>query len=188
VRGGWALGLVSGLLLGCGGGVIWDDDPSQLRFRNEGVGYSIGHPGGDDRSEWRKVEIDGADLAFRRADGAALSLSSDCRKTSAPIGVLARHLIIGTERDDLLAASPVELLGDQGFSQTFDTREGGVTLRIKAVTLASGRCVFDFVAVGRDAGSFDQLERVFDDWWTSFERSPTAGQAEEASVARIGTP
>jgi len=166
---------------------VWVDDPSAPAFRHRGVGYSIGHPGQDERDAWRQVDIDGADLAFRRNDGAALSLSSDCRETSAPVGVLARHLIIGTSREELIAAGPVELSGDQGFSQTFDTREGEVDVRIKAVTLASGRCVFDFVAVVPEVESFDEVETVFDRWWTSFERLPAASESGK-SLARTVEP
>jgi hypothetical protein len=148
------------------------------------MGYTIAHPGGTHHADWKQIKVDGTDLAFRDPSGAALSLSSDCRRTDAPIGVLARQLIIGTSRDELLAASPVELAGDPGFSQTFDTIEDEVRVRIKAVTLLNGGCVFDFVAAVRDLATFDRVETVFDRWWKSFVRSP-GDAASEVGLAQV---
>jgi hypothetical protein len=148
------------------------------RYRNTEVGYVIDAPRfeteGDER--WRPVSIDRTDLAWRTEDGRSMSLASTCKPTRARPALLARRLLIGVPRDDLIAAHPVALRGDAGWAQVVETGEEGQAIRIKTVTVVSAGCVFDWVLVAEAGPRFDESLPAFDAWWTSFERLRPPGE------------
>ena len=67
--------------------------------------------------DWRSVDLEEADLAYDRAGGAMISLSSSCPRSRATPAALARHVTIGTERGELHAAGPFEVAGAEGWSR-----------------------------------------------------------------------
>lgn len=140
------------------------------RFHHDDPIYSIEAPRFSGDVEWRRVSVDGTDLAWRTGDGRSMSLSSSCRPTRARPALLARRLLIGVPRDDLVAAHPVALLGDPGWAQVVETGEGAEAIRIKTVTVVSVGCVFDWVLVASAGPRFDESLEAFDAWWASFER------------------
>jgi hypothetical protein len=179
--------LLAACLMGCAGDLVAVDDGPSAMLESRKHGYRIANlaaaadPSGSAPS---RIDLEGADLAYRDAEGSIYSLGTRCRKTQAPVGVLARHLTIGTSRDALLAAGPVELRGDPGWSQTFDSREGELLLRIKAITLTGGRCVYDWLLVSLGPEAFERAEPRFDDWWRSFERERSDAEASESAPAK----
>jgi hypothetical protein len=152
-----------------------------FRISNLAVQGEVGDPAPE------RIDLEGADLAYRDAAGSVFSLGTRCRNTRAPIAILARHLTIGTPREAILAAGPVELKGDPGWVQTFDSHEASVSLRIKAVTLAGGRCVYDWMLVSPGAEPFARAEPLFDGWWQSFERDRSSDEGA-ADTLRTGDP
>jgi hypothetical protein len=142
-------------------------------FRHRTIGYTISIPDWGDLPPWRRIEVEGADLVFSdpsNGDRSSMSLLSECRPSEAHPGALARHLTIGVSDRQLESAGPVALAGDPGWSQTFVTRLDGVAVHVKAVTVVSPRCTFDWVLVM--PGPFGGMELVFDRWWASFEFDP----------------
>jgi len=144
--------------------------PSGGRWVHPKLGYSIDAPQVSPE-EWSASHVEGADLAFRKFDGSSLTLMSDCTRGPAKPFVLARQLMIGIKQRELIQSHPIALLGDPGWRLAFRTIEAGREVTVRAVTLASGNCTFDWlwVALNRpdEAAWFDQ-------WWASFERGPRA--------------
>ena len=136
-------------------------------YRDTQRGYSIAVPG----DGWSRTTVEGAALAFRGPDGAAMSMMSDCDGPLAAPAVLARHLQIGLRERRLRQAGPMLLEGQPGWTQTFDARYAGVVVRVKTITLVTTSCVLDWVLVA--SGAFEAVERSFDAWWSSYR----AGEA-----------
>jgi len=152
----------------------------QARLTHRELGYSIARPDWAESSDWKSIEVEGADLAYGDASGQIISLSSNCPRTRATPAALARHVTIGTKRTALLAAGPFAVAGAEGWSQSFDTVEDGVALRVKAVTVVAGGCVYDWLLVVGDTDAFDSLEPVFDAWIETFLPPPAASLDETA--------
>ena len=140
------------------------------RFHNDDPEYAIDAPRFSAEALWKRISLEGTDLAWRTADGRSMSLSSSCKQTRARPALLARRLLIGVPRDDLLSAHPVALRGDPGWAQIVETGKGTEAVRIKTVTVVSAGCVFDWVLVAGAGARFDESLDAFDDWWSSFER------------------
>ena len=138
-------------------------------YENRKRGYEIGRPDVPPGS-WKRITLRGADLAFQRSavDGPAVSMAllSECGRPQADAGTLARQLLIGLDERFRVASGPVEVAGRPAWSQTFETREGGQRIRVKSVTLTSGRCTFDWVLVA--PGDFGEAEQEFDRWWPTW--------------------
>ena len=94
------------------------------RYLHRKLDYSIEAPdfGADD--SWRAIGLDGADLAWYSDDGRSMSLASSCKKTRADPYMLARRLLTGVPRDDVLSAHPIAHRGDPGWAQTVVTGPG----------------------------------------------------------------
>ena len=153
-------------------------EAGEERWTHRQLGFSIAPPPWAAEAGWRRVDIESAALGFRDGQGSSVSLAATCTKTRASVASLARHVTIGTPRSALLAAGPYEVAGEPGWTQSFDTAEGGLALRVKAVTLTSGGCVLDWLLVARDAALFAALEPGFDAWVASFR--PAAAAPEPA--------
>ena len=142
-------------------------------FRHRTIGYTIALPDWGDLPPWRQSKVEGTDLVFSDPSNggrSSMSLMSECRPSQAHPGALARHLTIGISDRQLEAAGPVALAGDPGWSQTFVTWQDGIPVYVKAVTVVSLRCTFDWVLVMPEP--LGGMELVFDRWWASFEFDP----------------
>jgi hypothetical protein len=174
----WAM-WVALLGVGCASDFVRRQGPDGPLLEHKELGYLIAEAPPDLPPplslRWKRTKVPEADLAYRNDEGSVLSLSSRCRESRASVSILSRQLTIGTSRDRMLTAGPLEHDGDDGWSQTFDTEEGGVTLRIKAVTLLSGVCVYDWLLVAPGEQPFERAEPGFDAWMESFV-SPRAAQ------------
>jgi hypothetical protein len=131
-------------------------------WRSRRDGFRIGAPG----AGWERFELAGATLAFRDQRVGSMSLQSRCRRPVADPAVMARHLVIGIPERTLRQAGPASVAGRPAWTQTFDARIDGRTVRTKTMTLVAGRCAYDFVLVAGDA--FEPGERVFDAWIAGF--------------------
>jgi len=128
---------------------------------------------------WRRISLEGADLAYRAPDRSAISLSSNCRKTRATAEQLSRHLSFGTSRDGVLYRGAIAHAGDPGWVEVLDSHSDAGVLRIKSVTVVSGGCVFDWLLVASGPEAFERALPDFDRWWASFSsRSETVGAAQ----------
>jgi len=159
--------------VGCAGPIVETTDG----FRHRKHEYRIAAPDGPGPA-WQRVDLEGADLAFRRPGPGTISMQSRCGRPVAMPQLMARHLLIGVPERELVAAGPVQVDGLSGWGQTFDTVSRGVKVRLKTVTLVVRGCTFDWVLAA--AGSFDSAEAAFDAWWGSTRLDPSyhAGASE----------
>ena len=167
--------LALGLAAGCASGsiVLTEDGYRNTRHR-----YTIGAPRGPGPA-WEQIEIEGAWIAFRRPGPQTLSLQSRCGRPVAHPAVMARNLVVGIRGRELRQAGPGVVAGRGGWSQTFDTRADGVTVRVKTVTVVIAGCTYDWTLAA--VGEFAAAERSFDAWWGSFQLDPEAGGGERPS-------
>lgn len=138
-------------------------------FRHGRHDYSVEAPGGPGPA-WQRVKVEGAVLAYRRRGPDTMSLQSRCGKPVAAPQLMARHLVIRLPDRSLVAAGPIAVDGRNAWTQTFDTVQTGVSVRVKTVTLVALDCTFDFVLAS--TGSFEPAEQSFDAWWESFRLGP----------------
>jgi hypothetical protein len=149
------LGLL--LILGCAGDLVAVDGG----FRHRRHGYTLSEPEGSD-PPWKRVEIKGAAIAFRRRGPQTISVQSSCRRSVTDPAILSRHLVIGIEGQQLQQAGPTVVDGRNAWTQTFDTPRG---VRIKTVTVVAGECVIDWILAAQRGPGFEDAERAFDAWW-----------------------
>ena len=147
------------LLLGCAGELA----SLEGGFRHRRHGYAIGEPG----PPWARVPVEHAVIAFRRPGPATMSLQSRCSGPVAEPAVMARHLRIGLPGYTLRQSGPVGIGGHGGWSQTLDTLEDGVGVRVKTVTVVAGDCTLDWILVA--SSSFESAEMDFDVWVSSVQ-------------------
>jgi hypothetical protein len=140
-------------------------------YRDRRLGYTIGSPEGASGG-WQRVAVDGAALAFRRSGPDTMILQTHCGGPVADPALMARQLVIGVRDRTLRQAGPVAIDTHPGWSQTFDTLQEGVAVRVKTVTLVVDDCTFDWVLAS--AGSFESAEVAFDAWTRSFHYVGTA--------------
>ena len=93
-----------------------------------------------------------------------------CRRPVAPPSILARHLLIGVPDREQLGSEAVQVGPWAGWSQTFDTLQEGIAIRVKTVTIVAGRCAVDWILTSQ--WGFDEVEPSFDGWWQSFRYEP----------------
>jgi hypothetical protein len=141
------------------------------RWVHPELGYSVDAPAVSPR-EWRPSKLEGADLAYRKRDGSSLMLMSDCARGPAHPSLLARQLLIGTTDRELLQSYPIALGSDPGWKLVFRTVEDGRQVTVHAATVASGKCVFDWVWVAVEPPADGSW---FDRWWASFDREGRRG-------------
>ncbi len=186
------LGALPGLAGCAGDAVVRNHDGGRAGFVHRELGYRIDAPAGPG-GPWRRIDLEGADLAFRGGDGegpVSFSLLSRCRDPWPDVepAILARHLLIGSPRRELLAAGPGEVAGRPAWIQVLRTTgEGGRPAAFKSVTARLGDCVFDWILVASGEGAMPggELERSFDAWWESF-RFDRAGPSVAPSQSAEG--
>jgi hypothetical protein len=176
-----AAGLVAGAVaLACATSPVV---ASGTGWRHRELGYTIAAPE-PGAGPWRRMRVEGTDLAFRGPYGEALSLMSHCTGTAARPRIAARNLTLGLGGATPLVSGPISLRGDAGWAQSFEASTDGVPVRVHTVTLVSGGCTFDWVLSARapssespgaggpgEAGWRADL-RSFDAWWRSFQPPP----------------
>jgi hypothetical protein len=132
-------------------------------YHDPAQGWSIGVPAGD----WQRAKAEGADLALRRADGAAMSVTSRCDGADAPPAMLARRLRPDRATRPIQKMKKLEIAGAPARRQRFETERDGRKLRITTLTRVAPPCIQDFVLVAPQAA--DDAESIFEAWWKSFD-------------------
>jgi hypothetical protein len=139
-------------------------------YRHHGHGYTIAAPA----PPWKPTKVEQATLAFRGPANEGMTLKSRCGRPVAGPQMMARHLLIGIERE-IVEARPVPVAGESGWLQLVDTDDGaGHPLKLKTITLILDGCSFDWVLAAAPE-LFPAAEPVFDAWWQSFRLAPERG-------------
>jgi hypothetical protein len=162
----WAFALPAlGLIAGCASDLV----RTETGYRNTRHHYTVGVPRGPG-APWKRIDVEGAWIAFRRPGPQTVSLQSRCGRPVADPAIMARSLVLGVRGRTLRQAGPVAVAGRSGWSQTFDTESDGVVVRVKTVTVVIDGCTYDWTLAA--VGDFARAERAFDAWWGTFELDP----------------
>ena len=169
------VGLLGAVLIGAGCASS-PMSPIEDGYRHRRHDYTIARPDGPGEA-WQRVTLEGATLAFRRPGREFLGLQSRCGHPVAEPVFMARHLLFGLRERTLVAAGPTQVDGRDAWSQTLDTVQEGVSVRIKTVTLVAAGCSFDWILM--TPGAFEPAEQAFDAWWGSFRLAPRYDEASD---------
>jgi hypothetical protein len=115
-------------------------------LRKEGVAVRLGPvpPG------WRRIAVDGADLAFRDdAQGGSALFDVRCgqRDDDAPLSVLTAHLIMGTTAREFDAEDTVPFDGREALHTLLRAKLDGVPMQYDIYVTKKDGCVYDLVYV-----------------------------------------
>jgi hypothetical protein len=118
---------------------------------------------------WKAIEKNNSDFAYRTANGGIVTLTSSCERTSeAPLEALTRHLLIGA-RDVKVIKREKKLIGSSlGLSSRIITKADGQTFYIDLFVSAQNKCVFDFALINANEISKEEKE-AFYSFIASFE-------------------
>ncbi len=143
-------------LLGCGHADSFDGRV----LRKPGVEIQVGPiPAG-----WRRIRVDGADLAFRDdARGGSVLFDVRCggRDEDAPLSVLTGHLIMGTTEREFDAQDTVPFDRREALHTLLRAKLDGVPMQYDLYVMKKDGCVYDFVYVappGRFAEGASEFE------------------------------
>lgn len=130
-------------------------------YRTSGVEVRVGPiPAG-----WRRIGVDGADLAFRDdARGGSVLFDVRCgqRDEDAPLSVLTGHLIMGTTDREFDAQDTVPFDRREALHTLLRAKLDGVPMQYDLYVMKKDGCVYDFVYVappGRFAEGAAEFER-----------------------------
>jgi hypothetical protein len=103
---------------------------------------------------WQRIEVVGADLAFRDAarEGSALfNAECDRHDDDAPLSVLTEHLIMGTTERQFEKQDVVPFDGREAMHSLLSAKLDGVPMRYDIFVLKKDGCVYDLVYVAPPA-------------------------------------
>jgi hypothetical protein len=122
---------------------------------------------------WRRVDVDGADLAFRddgREASALFNLRCEGRDDDAPLTVLTEHLIMGTTERQFDAQDVVPFDGREALHTLLRAKLDGVPMQYDIYVLKKDACVHDLVYVASPA-RFGEGAPEFEHFATSLRAS-----------------
>jgi hypothetical protein len=142
-----ALGLSAWVLFalpGCGG-------PSfdGTVYRGSEVSFRVGPL----KSGWRKIDVDGALLAFRNdQNGATIAMNGRCGVDGddVPLAALTHHLFLSFTKRHVESQQTVELDGREALRTELTAELDGVAKRFLVFVLKKDGCVYDFMWIGAD--------------------------------------
>jgi hypothetical protein len=113
---------------------------------------------------WRRVEVDGADLAFRddaREGSTLFDVRCGRRDDDAPLSVLTGHLMMGTTERELETQETIPFDGREAMHSAFRAKLDGVPMRYDIYVMKKDGCVYDIVYVA-PPDHFDEGARDFE--------------------------
>jgi hypothetical protein len=119
---------------------------------------------------WRRIDADGALLAFRDDHGeATIALNGRCGLDGddVPLEALTHHLFLHFTDVTLLKQERFELAGRAAMRSELTAALDGVPMHYVVVVLKKNGCVYDFMLVNAAGTSADQ--RAFDGFVGGFE-------------------
>jgi hypothetical protein len=173
----WAAWL--GLAAGCGHAKNFDEGV----LRKDGVAVRVGPV----PAAWRRIRVDGADLAFRdddRSGSALFNVRCGHHDDDAPLSVLTDHLIMGTTEREFDAQDTVPFDGREALHTLLRAKLDGVPMQYDIYVMKKDGCLYDLVYVA-PPGRFADGAADFEHFATGVrtEASPplAAGAAASSS-------
>jgi len=152
-----ALAALAAALAGCGHAQSIEEGV----LRKDGLAVRIGPvPAG-----WRRIDVEGADLAFRddeRSGSALFNVRCGRRDDDAPLAVLTNHLVMGTTEREFDAQDTVPFDGREALHSLLRAKLDGVPMQYDIYVMKKDGCLYDLVYVappGRFADGAADFER-----------------------------
>jgi hypothetical protein len=99
---------------------------------------------------WKRIDVDGATLAFRdQAQDAVVLLNTRCqhRDNDAPLSVLTRHLVMGTTERDVLIEETIPFDQREALHTVMRAKLDGVPRQYDIYVIKKDDCILDLVYV-----------------------------------------
>lgn len=128
-------------------------------------------------SEWRRIEVDDASLAFRdEANAASVLLNARCLTADdrTPLVALTNHLLIGATEREFLSQDPEPFDGREALHTKLKAKWDGVPMLIDVFVLSKDGCIYDFVYFGSPSG-FERGASAFEGFVRGFRTLPGSG-------------
>ncbi|HLK39844.1 MAG TPA: hypothetical protein VKU41_23975 [Polyangiaceae bacterium] len=161
--------------LACAHGESFDEGV----FRKGDVRVEIGPVPAD----WRRVAVDGADLAFRddAHDGSALfDVRCNVRDDDAPLSVLTDHLIMGTTEREVESQDVLPFDRREALHTRMHAKLDGVPMQYDIYVMKKDGCVYDLVYVA-DPSRFADGAARFERFALGLRASEGTGGARAVS-------
>lgn len=117
---------------------------------------------------WRRVDVEGADLAFRddaREGSTLFSVRCGRRDDDAPLSVLTEHLIMGTTDRQFESEGRIPFDGREAMHSILRAKLDGVPMEYEIYVMKKDGCLYDIVYVAspdhfaEGAPDFDRFAR-----------------------------
>lgn len=115
-------------------------------YRGDGMAFRVGEV----PASWRKIDTDGALLAFRDdAAEATIAVNGRCGKDGddVPLAALTHHLFIYFTDRELIAEQRIQLDGRAAQRTELTARLDGVPKHFTVYVLKKDGCVYDFIYI-----------------------------------------
>jgi hypothetical protein len=130
------------LLAGCAHGESFEDGVLRKGDISVQIGPVPGH--------WRRILVDGADLAYRddaRAGSALFDVRCGQRDDDAPLSVLTQNLLMGTTERDFESQILIPLDGREAMHTVVRAKLDGVPMQYDIFVMKKDGCVHDLIYV-----------------------------------------
>ena len=95
-------------------------------------------------ASWTRTSSKGADLAFRRAEGGTIAITSLCKGgEDVPLDVLTNHLLFGIEAQNEHGRTPFTLDGRAALRTRLGGEVDGVSMELDLVVMKKDGCTYD---------------------------------------------
>ena len=142
MRGGFSMLAVVWLLGACAHGDAFDG--AVLRKGDLSVQFGPRPP------SWRRVDVEGADLAFRddgREGSALFNVRCERRDGDAPLSVLTQHLVMGTTERQVEGQETLPFDGREAMHTVLQAKLDGVPMQYDIYVMKKDGCTYDIVYV-----------------------------------------
>jgi hypothetical protein len=119
-------------------------------FRKGEVVVHLGPP----PSTWRRIDVEGADLAFRddaREGSTLFNVRCGRRDDDAPLSVLTDHLVMGTTDRQIDSQETIPFDGREAMRTVLRAKLDGVPMQYDIYVMKKDGCTYDIVYVARPA-------------------------------------
>ncbi len=141
-------------------------------------------------STWRRVQVDGADLAYRddaRSGSALFDVRCEGSSGDAPLTILTQNLIMGTTQRDFESQDLVPFDRREALHSKLRARLDGVPMQYDIYVMKKDGCIYDLVYVAppdRFGDGAADFERFVAGFHTLSSPAPGVPGADATSTAR----